>query len=85
MLKHDAWFILLFFVSVDLGIVDGRYSKLQLERRVPVDESFTEVRERLATLDTLFIDEASMISAHIFEQVKNNLRFQIKDLYNCIL
>jgi hypothetical protein len=49
--------------------MDGRFGKAWLLRHVETDESFEAVREALSTLDCLIIDEASMISAHTFEQV----------------
>ena len=61
--------IVIYFGNVIVGILDGRFSKPQLERLVPSDEGFEAVRRAVSKLDCIIIDEASMLSAHIFEQV----------------
>ena len=51
---------------------------------MPLDESFDDARRRLARADTLVIDEASMISRRIFEQVSTVVIFSFyieKNLY----
>jgi hypothetical protein len=51
------------------GIMDGRYSGQELMQLVDSDDAFASIRAQLAVLDCLFIDEASMLSAYMFEQV----------------
>ena len=51
------------------GIMDGRYAIENLDKLILTDK-FIEVRERIEGTDVLIIDEISMVSASIFEQVK---------------
>ena len=55
-----------FFVS---GIMDGRFSRADLFGLVERDEAFKSARDSLKDVDCLIIDEASMLSAYLFEQV----------------
>ena len=50
--------------------MDGRYTKVELQRLVESDESFVKIKAVISDLDCHIVDEASMISSHIFEQVQ---------------
>lgn len=56
-------------VNALAGLLDGRYSRYYLEKHVATDEAFEESRKILKDCELLIVDEASMISARIFEQV----------------
>lgn len=56
------------------GILDGRFGPQELERRLLTDESTTHLRRCIARTDVVVLDEASLISARIFEQVEHSLR-----------
>ena len=49
--------------------MDGRYSKYQIRQYMQRDEAWQAARSRLKEADLIIIDEASMISALILEQV----------------
>ena len=51
------------------GIKDGRYSKKELEELVQKEPTFP-VAVEISKTDMLIIDEISMISAHILNQVR---------------
>lgn len=59
------------FQTLFLGIMDGRFSKTLLCHLVPTDEAFADVRKQIQAVDCLILDEASMISAHTFEQASH--------------
>lgn len=52
------------------GIQDGRYSLFDLRDRVVHDEAWESTKEQVASSNTLIIDEASMASACILDQVE---------------
>ncbi|XP_074649009.1 uncharacterized protein LOC141904325 [Tubulanus polymorphus] len=52
------------------GIQDGRYSKSELSHRFLHDSSFSNVKSAISETEVLIIDEISMISRHVFEQVE---------------
>jgi thymidine kinase len=49
--------------------MDGRYSVYELNILAEDDEAFDRIRTELRAVDCLFLDEASMLSAALFEQV----------------
>ena len=51
------------------GILDGRFSNADLAQRIK-DHSMEEVTSKIRKTQTLIIDEASLISANIFNQVE---------------
>ena len=55
------------------GLLDARFSKDHLKSHVRTDESWEETRREISTCQTLIVDEASMLSSRIFEQVLNKL------------
>jgi hypothetical protein len=64
-----VWLCKLLKAVLLLGIMDGRYTKQELALLAATDDAFAHVRSQIATLDCLFLDEASMLSASMFEQV----------------
>lgn len=56
------------------GILDGRFTKEELTQRILHNEACEDTRAKLAEVDTLIVDEASMISVKIFEQVETVCR-----------
>lgn len=60
------------------GILDGRYSFGQLEELFRNDDNFAAARERIQKTEILIIDEISMLSKKIFEQVESIGRHLLK-------
>lgn len=54
------------------GILDGHYTHTDLQRLVPYDDAWKNVRNTISDTQCLVIDEASMISKRIFEQVRKH-------------
>ena len=50
--------------------MDGRYSKYQIQQYMQRDEAWGAAKKRLQEADLIIIDEASMISAYMLEQVQ---------------
>lgn len=56
------------------GLLDGRFSKEQLIARVTHDDSFVSVRNNIVKSDVIIIDEVSMLSQKIFEDIEDLCR-----------
>ncbi|CAG2226885.1 PIF1 [Mytilus edulis] len=52
------------------GVEDGRHLNEEIIHFVKTDERFTVAKHNIETVETLIIDESSMISAKIFNQVQ---------------
>ena len=52
------------------GLADGRYSNLDLINKLDCDDAYEGVRQRIQQTDVVIIDEISMISARILEQLE---------------
>ena len=52
------------------GIVDGRYLNQEIIHLVKTDERFSTAKSNILSVDTLIIDEVSMISAKVLNQVQ---------------
>ena len=52
------------------GIIDGRYTDERLKKLVRTDERFISIVKTIRETDVLIMDEASMISARVFEQAE---------------
>ena len=51
------------------GLLDGRYNSDQLKEQVSNNDSLHRIKETLFNTDTIIIDEVSMLSKKIFEDV----------------
>lgn len=56
------------------GLLDGRYTSEQTIDRVSNDDSLHNIKETVLTTDTVIIDEISMLSRKIFEDVEQLCR-----------
>ena len=52
--------------------MDGRYSEEDIRKSMATDEGWEATRQRLKNIDVLIIDECSMISTRIFNQVSTD-------------
>ncbi len=52
------------------GLLDGRFTLQELKVRLHTDPSLRRVVHNVATIDCLIIDEISMLSYKMFEQVE---------------
>jgi len=52
------------------GIVDGRYLNQEIIHLVKTDERFSTAKSNILSADTLIIDEVSIISAKVLNQVQ---------------
>jgi hypothetical protein len=68
-INNATSFYSLLHLNLFIGILDGRFTMQELEKRVPNDEAWDAVRRELSEVGMLIIDEASMLSRKIFEQV----------------
>jgi adenylylsulfate kinase-like enzyme len=56
------------------GLMDGRFRTAQLINKISFDNNPHETKERIVKTDVLFIDECSMMSCKIMEQVEEIYR-----------
>ena len=55
-------------------LMDGRFRTAQLINKISFDDNAHETKERIVKTDVLFIDECSMMSCKIMEQVEEICR-----------
>ena len=71
-------FVLIFFLLWNFfsfifswaGLYDGRYDILTLKNLVVEDDKYAHVRKNVSETDCIIIDEISMLSAKLFEQLE---------------
>ena len=57
------------------GLLDGPYNSDQLKEKVSNDDSLHRIKETALNTDTVIIDEVSMLSKKIFEDVEDLCRY----------
>ncbi|XP_063406721.1 uncharacterized protein LOC134690660 [Mytilus trossulus] len=61
------------------GIKDGRFSDQELEDKLNKNENYIQYKQNMLSTDCLIIDEISMISKKIFEQIESICRKILKN------
>ncbi|CAC5417224.1 PIF1 [Mytilus coruscus] len=61
------------------GIKDGRFSNQELEDKLNKNENYIQYKQNILSTDCLIIDEISMISKKIFEQIESICRKILKN------
>lgn len=66
------------------GILDGRYSILQLKELFDHDDKFAAPRLRIESTECLLIDEISMLSKKTLELVESVCR-HVRKMHKCLV
>jgi ATP-dependent DNA helicase PIF1 len=61
-------------IHIFLGLKDGRYSADELSEKIQNDTIYGTVKKNIKTIDCIIIDEISMLSWKIFQQIEHVCR-----------